>query len=103
MNGKAAEAASLPPPAPVAPISPQEALQAAQQQVLRALPGIIAGLAEQSQTSHQHARFLFEFAGLAPGVLPPEAAGPSLAEILLNRLEKLTVEEVRPPAASADA
>ena len=91
------------PPEPIAPISPQAALQAAQQQVLRALPAIIDGLAEQSQSSHQHARFLFEFAGIAPGAVPPEAAGPSFAEILLDRLGMIAVEEVQPPAESADA
>jgi hypothetical protein len=104
MNGKTSDPAPpLTPPEPAVPISPQAALEAAQQQVLRALPGIIAGLAEQSQTSHHHARFLFEFAGLAPGALPPEAAGPSFAEILLGRLDSIAVEEVRPPAESTDA
>ncbi|HSA92504.1 MAG TPA: hypothetical protein VLE48_05785 [Terriglobales bacterium] len=104
LNGKASDATPTPaPPELVVPISPQAALESAQQQVLRALPAIIAGLAEQSQASHQHARFLFEFAGLAPGALPPEAAGPSFAEILLDRLGSIAVEEVRPPAESTDA
>ena len=103
VNGPVVPLSPDAPPEPIAPISPQAALQGAQQQVLRELPQIIKGLAQLSKRSHQHARFLFEFVGIAPGAVPPEAAGPSFAEILLDRLGMIGVEEVKSPAESADA
>ena len=58
------------------------------QAVKRALPGIVGALIEQAeQGSYQHARFLFEFAGIAN--LPPAEAPEeeSLAALLFRELQ----------------
>ena len=58
------------------------------QAVERALPGIVKALIKQAEEgSHQHAKFLFEFAGV--GSLP-QAAAPeqeSLAALLFRELQ----------------
>ena len=58
------------------------------QAVARALPGIVSALIEQAeQGSHQHAKFLFEFAGIA-GFPHPQAEGEeSLAALLFRELQ----------------
>ena len=56
--------------------------------VERALPGIVNALiAQAEQGSYQHARFLFEFTGMAN--LPPAAAPEeeSLAALLFRELQ----------------
>ncbi|HYX69789.1 MAG TPA: hypothetical protein VE825_11695 [Terriglobales bacterium] len=58
------------------------------QAIEHALPGIVRALIKRAeQGSHQHAKFLFEFAGM--GSLPPaEAAGEeSLAALLFRELQ----------------
>ncbi len=58
------------------------------QAVTRAMPGIVNALiAQAEQGSYQHARFLFEFAGIA-GCAPPVAPEEeSLAALLLRELQ----------------
>ena len=58
------------------------------QAVERALPGIVKALIKQAaEGSHQHAKFLFEFAGI--GNQPPASAPEeeSLAALLFRELQ----------------
>jgi hypothetical protein len=77
------------------------------ERVWRAAPRIMDALIEQAgKGSCQHAKFLFDFAFAAAAQLsePEEEdlAGPSLAEILLERLDAL-MKEAPPDEAVLDA
>jgi len=74
-------------------------LQDAVQAVERAALTIVKALIQQAQGgSYLHARFLFEFAGLAPAAAGP-AEGESLASLLLRQLR----EDAQQPPSSAAA
>lgn len=58
------------------------------QAVAHALPGIVGALIEQAeQGSHQHARFLFEFAGIGNLSQPSAPEEESLAALLFRELQ----------------
>ena len=64
--------------------------------ILRARPGIIRALLKQArQGSWQHAKFLFEYAGVAHSDPPGQEAEPeqSLAALLLEKLQIETEEQ----------
>ena len=58
------------------------------QAVERALPGIVEALIQQAeQGSHQHAKFLFEFAGIGNRQPPGAPEEESLAALLFRELQ----------------
>ena len=58
------------------------------QEVQRALPDIVDALIKQAKEgSHQHAKFLFEFAGIASFPQPAAEGEESLAALLFRELQ----------------
>ncbi len=71
------------------PSSPQEACRWAVDAIVGAFPAIMqAQIDKAGEGSHQHAKFLCEFAGLPGALLSPAAAQEdSLARLLLDKLQ----------------
>ena len=74
------------------------------EKVLTAAPAIVDALiAKAAEGSYQHAKFLFDFANTAPVRQKDDEddiPGPSLAEILIERLKIIEAEDAA--AALAD-
>lgn len=74
--------------------------------ILRARPGIIQAIIKQAREgSYQHAKFLFEYAGIANAETPAAEAEPqqSLAALLLEKLQIETEEQAAERRAREDA
>ena len=73
-----------------------EVFQRGREAVLDAYPDIIDALIAQAKKgSYQHAKFLFDLVDTAPAKQAEEESlpGPSLAEILLERLQIIEAED----------
>ncbi|MGH9580762.1 MAG: hypothetical protein ACRD2R_07205 [Terriglobales bacterium] len=84
------------------PLSAEESVRQAADAIVNALPSMVeAVIAQACEGSHVHARFLCEFAGLSAAAMPAagEAAEPSLAQLLLERLD---LQEPTPAPVAAD-
>ncbi len=76
------------PSKPKAATKPRARPQDPARTIEQALPEIVDALiAEAKQGSYQHARFLFEFAGLGGFPRPPAEEEESLAALLLRELQ----------------
>ncbi len=97
-------ASDAPKPATPASATREDAAGRALAQILQAFPDIIAAqIAAARDGSHQHAKFLCEFAGLS-AALATDSAAPddSLARLLLDRLQIADqVSEPRPGRPSS--
>jgi hypothetical protein len=72
-----------------------EVFRQREQKILEAHPEIIDALIEQAKKgSYQHAKFLFDLVDTTPAKQAEEESlpGPSLAEILLERLQIIEAE-----------
>ncbi len=87
------------PASPTSLLAPQEACARAQQIILRHWPDIIQAQVEKAlDGSHQHAKYLGEYAGLSAALAAPAGEqDESLAALLLKRLD--IVPEADLPAA----
>lgn len=89
-NGK-----SRPPEPAGEPLSPEQATRKAVAAVFRDLGLIVKALTDKAKEgSHLHAKLLFDFAGISVAALPPEAeaARPSLARLLMEKLDQMAEE-----------
>ncbi len=69
--------------------TPAQRVARAREDVLRAVPEIIHAFLDQArQASVAHARFVFDFAGIAAlkGAAPESPEGPSFAELMIKGL-----------------
>lgn len=86
-NGKAHE--------PCPPhLTPEQATRKAVAAVFSKLGDIIEAMIEKAEGgSHLHAKLLFEFAGISAASLgPEESEQPSLAQVLLQKLDQMAEE-----------
>ena len=90
-----------------------DALRRGREQVFVDWPEIVRTLCEQAKKgSYQHAKFLYDFAFTAPAKRvahdkdqeDEELPGPSLADLVMERLNEFLVTEAdAPPTMDADA
>jgi len=77
------------------PRSPEQATRKAVAGVFRDLGEIVGALIGKAKAgSHLHAKLLFDFAGISAASLPPEAEAerPSLARLLMEKLDQMAEE-----------
>ena len=86
------------------PISREEAVRRATEKIINATPRIVDAVMQQAGNgNYLHAKFLFDFVGLAASPMsPPATADQSLAAVLLRSLDLDQASRTADPAVSGN-